>query len=130
MEFDVFIPTNVGTSRKPSIRINRNGMLSINTAATEAIGLKEGDTVDFVREKKSQEWYLAKRSAGIFTFRKYKNSSSLCFNNSSLVNELFNSKNLPNSIAKNIEDRKSLSIPLAKQSIDGGYYALLTSAAH
>lgn len=130
MEFEVFTPKRSGSSKRPSLRINRTGVVWINAAATAHIGLKADDNIDFLQEKKTKDWYFAKRTNGAFRLRGHNKSGSLTFNNVSLASEIFKCLNFPTEILKDIDNRKSITIPLAKNSIEGGHYALLTSGAH
>jgi hypothetical protein len=130
MEFEVFTPKRSGQVKRPALRINRKGLIWINAAAAANIGLKAGDTINFLREKKTQDWYLEKNASGAFTLRSNKNSDSLLFNNASLCEAVFNCLNFPNTVLKNIDERKALVIPLAGESVDGGRWALITTAVH
>jgi hypothetical protein len=130
MELEIYIPPLSRLGKKPSMRINRNGTVSINASAANIIGLKPGDSISFLRDKGRGDWFISRRVAGTFTLRKYKNSGSLYFMSRSFTGEIFNSNSFPLEVSRSIEGLRALSIPIARNSVDGGHYALLLSGAH
>jgi len=129
MELEKFIPKRSAGSRSPAIHLSRKtGLISINNAAVTVLSLTHGDKIEFLKDKKTGEWYIAKRTGGNLQVRKYNHG--VCFVCRDLAETLFSNPLLPLHILASIENRKALSIPIARQSVDGGYFCLLASASH
>lgn len=93
MKLKTFNTQNIQPTRSssPFIGINtKTGVFAINRTAAEAIGIKDGDQVQFHQEEDSPEnWYIEKVKDGGFTVRLANDRGILLFNNTTLSRMIF-----------------------------------------
>jgi bifunctional DNA-binding transcriptional regulator/antitoxin component of YhaV-PrlF toxin-antitoxin module len=108
--------------RTAKVTVSKTGLISLNAAAAETVGLKPGDKLEIVQDEDSpKDWYIkAKSSEDGFEVRDYKNGAVA-----------FNSVPLTQTIRQSLAKEGSLFIPVALEPVDlegDKYFSLLTSA--
>jgi len=102
---------------RATIHLNRAGAFFFSAKLIELIGFEEGKCIEFFQdERRPKDWYFRISSTGI-PLRRNKKYASAAVNSSYVANSILNS----------IGFEKSITIPVATEPIDGGYYAILTS---
>lgn len=96
MKLKTFNATNVVMVRSftPGIGVNsKSGLFTINRAACDEIGLKEGDFIQFLQDEEEPEnWFIEKVKDTGFQLRgKGDEKSALSFNNTTMVRKIFDS---------------------------------------
>lgn len=92
MKLIEFNSTNCKTQRKGNAVIGidfKVGGFRFNLEATELIGIKKGDHIQFLQDSETAEWYVEKISSGGFELHVNKNiSKGVIFNNVHIAREI------------------------------------------
>jgi len=103
-----------------AITISKVGVLRLNKKAAQLLGIANGDRVSlFQDENRPQDWYISKTDSGLICRNAYgKDREAKVANNARLAAELHE---------QFAPSEKSVTIQMAQEPIDVGYYALITA---
>lgn len=105
----------------PLIHLTLSGLVTINGAAVEALQLTDKSQVKLHQDLDHKtDWYLEIVTANGFSLRKNKTSKA-----GSLM---FGCSTLTKAVIASVGKTKAIKVPLATHTVEGKYYALLTSA--
>ncbi len=103
----------------PKVHFAHYGLISLNESAVNLIGLKPGDRIRLLQNKRNpKEWFLSKDTSGFVLRKAYdKKCKSL------IVNNAFAVKALASALGKD----KSFAVKLGLQPDGDGWWSLITS---
>lgn len=122
-EFITYDSASCGTkdSATPTVHFAMTGVISLNAAAVNLIGLKPGDNIKFLQSKgRPKDWFLTKVDKDGFPIRKVYSKTSKGL----MVNNAFTVK----SIMKALNISKAVKIQIGCEHDEDGWWSLITSA--
>lgn len=92
-EYIIFNKKNSSGSKKsedPTVVFSPKGLVTLNAALMELIGLDDKSKIIFLKKKDSKDWYISRHySEDAFSIRKYKSGKGAGFNCSMLTQTVF-----------------------------------------